>query len=58
MKVPYYKGKKRARPFVRKNTGSLIIHENVFWSYFGQFLEIGVPAALDIAYSDSYHWAL
>ena len=25
---------------------------------FGQFLEIGVPATLDIAYSDRYHWAL
>ena len=29
MKVPYYKGKKRARRFFRKNSGSLIIHENV-----------------------------
>ena len=29
MKVPYYKGKKRTRRFVRKKSGSLIIHENV-----------------------------
>ena len=29
MKVPYYKSKKRARRFFRKNSGSLIIHENV-----------------------------
>ena len=29
MKVPYYKGQKRARGFFRKKSGSLIIHENV-----------------------------
>ena len=29
MKVPYYKGKKRTRRFSQKNSGSLIIHENV-----------------------------
>ena len=39
MKVPYYKSKKCTRPFFRKNTGSLIIHENVaqkwlFLSFF------------------------
>ena len=29
MNVPYHKGKKRTRPFVREKSGSLIIHENV-----------------------------
>jgi hypothetical protein len=29
MNVPYYKGKKRTRRFFQKNSGSLIIHENV-----------------------------
>ena len=29
MKVRHDNGPKRARPFVRKNSGSLIIHENV-----------------------------
>ena len=29
LKVPYYKGQKRARRFFRRNSGSLIIHENV-----------------------------
>ena len=33
MKVPYYKGKKLTRPFFRKNSGSLIIHENGFWPF-------------------------
>ena len=37
--VPYHKGKKRTRPFVRENSSSLIIHENVFWPYFGHFLK-------------------
>ena len=31
MKVRHDNGPKRARPFVRKNSGSLIIHENVFF---------------------------
>ena len=39
MNVPYHKGKKRTRPFVRENSSSLIIHENVFWPYFGHFLK-------------------
>ena len=39
MNVPYHKGKKRTRPFVRENSCSLIIHENVFWPYFGHFLK-------------------
>ena len=30
MKVPYYKSKKRARRFFRKNTGSFKNHKNVF----------------------------
>ena len=29
MNVPYHKGKKLTRPFVREKSGSLIIHENV-----------------------------
>ena len=29
MKVPYYKGQKLTRLFSQKNSGSLIIHENV-----------------------------
>ena len=29
MKVPYYKGQKLTRRFSQKNSGSLIIHENV-----------------------------
>ena len=38
MKVSYYKGQKLTRPFFRKNSGSLIIHENVlknglFWGF-------------------------
>ena len=38
MKVPYYKGQKCTRPFFRKNSGSLINHENVlknglFWGF-------------------------
>ena len=41
--------------FSEKKAGSLIIHENVFWPYFGHFLEIGVPATLDTAYSDRYY---
>ena len=53
--VQHDKEKKRTRRFVRKNSRSLIIHENVFWPYFGHFLEIGVPATLDTAYSDRYH---
>ena len=52
MKVQYDNGPNRTRAFVGKNSGSLIIHENLFWPYFGHFLEIGVPATLDIAYSD------
>ena len=36
MKVPYYKSKKRARRFFRKNTGSLIIHENGFWPFLAK----------------------
>ena len=55
MNVPYHKGKKRTRPFVRENSRSLIIHENVFWSYFGHFLEIGCPDTSDVVYSDRYH---
>ena len=47
MKVRHDNGPKRARLFVRKNSGSLIIYENRFWPYFGFFLEIGVPATLD-----------
>ena len=31
MHVPYYKNKKRTRPFFREKSGSLIIHENVFF---------------------------
>ena len=31
MNVPYYKTKKRTRPFFREKSGSLIIHENVFF---------------------------
>ena len=30
MHVPYHKGKKRARPFFREKSGSLIIHEKRF----------------------------
>ena len=32
MKVPYYKSKKRARRFFRKNSGSLIMRKNVFFA--------------------------
>ena len=32
--LPYCKSKKRARRFFRKNSGSLIIHENGFWPLF------------------------
>ena len=39
VKVPYYKGQKRAQRFFRKDSGSLIIHENVFWPYSGHFLK-------------------
>jgi len=40
MNVPYYKGKKRTRPFVRENSGSLIIHENVSKiMVFGHFFQ-------------------
>ena len=31
--VPYYKGKKRTRPFFQEKSGSLIIHENRFWPF-------------------------
>ena len=33
MNVPYYKQKKRTRPFFRENSCSLIIHENRFWPF-------------------------
>ena len=40
MNVPYHKGKKRTRPFVRENSGSLIIHENVSKiMVFGHFFQ-------------------
>ena len=39
MNVHWVKGKKRTRRFFRKNSSSLIIHENVFWPYFGHFLK-------------------
>ena len=58
MKLQHDEGKKRTRPFVRKNSRSLIIHENVFWPYFGHFLEIGCPGTPDVVDSDRYHWAL
>ena len=31
MNVPYYKNKKVTRPFVRENSGSLIMRKNVFF---------------------------
>ena len=33
MKLQHDEGKKRTRPFVRKNSRSLIIHENAFWPF-------------------------
>ena len=53
--VQHDKEKKRTRPIVRKNSRSLIIHEKVFWPYFGHFLEISVPATLDTAHSDRHY---
>ena len=39
MKVPYYKGKKRARRFFRKNSGSLIMRKNAFFALPRSFLK-------------------
>ena len=33
MKLQHNEGKKRTWPFVRKNSRSLIIHENAFWPF-------------------------
>ena len=33
MKLQHDEGKKRTWPFVRKNSRSLIIHENAFWPF-------------------------
>ena len=41
MNDPYHKGKKRTRPFVRENSCSLIIHENVFWPFLAIFVMFG-----------------
>ena len=57
MKVQYDNGPKRTWPFSEKNTGSLIIHENVLFldikmkeiMGFGHFLESGTLERLDIA---------
>ena len=35
MNVQYDEEKKRTRPFFRENSGSLIIHENAFWAFYG-----------------------
>ncbi len=62
MKVRHDNGPKRARPFVRKNSGSLIIHENVSIfrakiEVFDCFLGFGWSDWSDIAYVDSVKWS-
>ena len=61
MKVQHDNGPNRARPFVRKKSGSLIIHENVsifrpkmkVKMGFSHFLEFGTSDRHQIAYKGS-----
>ena len=61
MKVQHDNGPNRARPFVRKKSGSLIIHENVsifrpkmkVKMGFSHFLELGTLDRHQIAYKGS-----
>ena len=53
MRVPYYKGKKLTPQFSRKNSGSLIIHENGFWPFLAILSSFAVFLA-DFAYSDRW----
>ena len=58
MNVPYYKGKKRTRPFFQENSSSLIIHENVFWPFLAILINFGWIVLADIAYSDRVNQSL
>ena len=53
MSVPYHKGKKRTRPFVREKSGSCTMCINCARMHIGLFLDFGGSDRLDIAYYGS-----